>query len=769
MTAGELAAEQPPGIAAALANTANSEVLEHLLGERFRVCHHITDDGNHDLHDDVDLVVVDIASLRRNYDLLLELRRRADPMVLPVLLVVDRHTRPHSRITAELGHSVDDILRIPTSQAELQARINNLLRLRTLSRAQDNVRQQLEGVVSALRTLNACDNVVVRSKTEEELLGALCRTIIDEEGYSLALVGFETLDGSDSVEICASAGPSREFIKDLRWAWDNGLVQADTLHRAVRTGQTQIVGDVANEITSRYIRERALAHRLATVITLPLRTDTVPRGCLTIWADTPGHFGREERQLLERLADNLVFGLNALRIQREREQQAAEIQYLAYTDALTELPNRRHLVDYLDSVLRGDDAPDVAGALLFIDLDGFKLINDALGHEVGDQVLRQAAHRLQAAVRDSDLVARQGGDEFLVVIVDAPRDGAAHDASDIVAIARALAERIIAHLSEPLTAGGYKHTVKASVGISLFPEHGRDAAMLIEKADKAMYEAKKRGGTASHVFSEALSASRQQRFSMEARLRQALEGEEFTLHYQPIFELDSCRIRAVEALIRWPQGDGEVLMPGAFMPVVEETGLIHPLSDWVLETAARQMGAWHERGVPLDMAVNLSMKQLSTGVDAERFAALVRPHIDPCRMHLEVTENALMADPAAVEKLLADLHDQGFQIAIDDFGTGYSSLSRLQHLPIQTLKIDRSFVRELGQTGSKGAVLVALIQQMAARMELHTIAEGIETDDQRRLLMDSSTGGGWGQGFWMSPAIPPDDVEKLLGRRPPAR
>lgn len=761
MTARE---QRTPGlrsIAIALANAANAQLLEDLLGQQFCL-HNGLPDPNEDLGSAADLIVIDVASLHRNFERIRRLRRLADPVILPVLLVADSRSRPHPQIAAELGKSVDDILRIPTSQAELKARIDNLLRLRALSREQDDARHKLVGVVGSLRTLNACDRVVVRSTTEQELLNALCRAIVHEGDYSLAWTGFSAGQNDERVEIRACAGTAADAVMNVELDWGGKLAAAGMVGRTIGGQETQVVVDTSNEPALPHLQEWAQEHGLAAVITLPLTTETGPPGCLAIYSNKPGQFGREERQLLERLAGNLVFGLNALRIQRDREEQAAEIHYLAYTDVLTGLPNRRHLIHYLDGMLADTDARETCGAIMFIDLDGFKLINDALGHEVGDQVLKQIGQRLRTAVRDSDLVARQGGDEFLVVMVDAPRHGGSSPAPVVLDNAHTLAERIIAHLSEPLMAGGYAHCLKASVGISLCPDHGRDAVVLIENADKAMYEAKRSGGGRSRLFSEDISTSRQERFSMERRLRQALEEEQFELHYQPIFELDSCRVVAAEALIRWPQRDGSLLMPGAFMPLAEETGLINPLGDWVLATAARQLRTWHDRGMTLSMAVNLSMKQLYPDGDAEHLAALVRPHIDPCWIHLEVTENALMTDPAAIENLLAELHDKGFQLAIDDFGTGYSSLSRLQHLSIQSLKIDRSFVRELGRPGSKGAALVAIIQQMASSLDLQTIAEGIETDEQRQLLCENSNGTGWGQGFWFSKAIPADDFERQL-------
>ncbi|MDN7125930.1 EAL domain-containing protein [Pseudidiomarina terrestris] len=747
-------------IVIALASSSNRELLEQLLGRSFQLSYGLTGRGEQ-LAEKADLLIVDVVSLQRHYHLIRDLRRRARPMILPVLLVIESRQGPHPKVASELGISVDDILRIPTSKAELTARIKNLLRLKALVREQDDARKHVAGVVSALRTLSACDSVVVRSESENELTSALCQKIVEQGGYNLAWIGFWEDQSHLALNICAMAGPSQGFVADLKQSMSQQSNCTEAVADSIRTNTTHVVNDLNETIVSPELRARAVQHELAAAIVLPLNTESGPSGCLTIYSDRVEYFDHNERQLLERLAGNLVFGLNSLRAAIVRKQQASEIHYLAYTDSLTGLPNRRHLIDYLERNLSDPEMRETVGAILFVDLDGFKLINDALGHDAGDEVLRQLAHRLQSAVRDSDLVVRQGGDEFIVVIHNAPRSGI-QDNVAVDDVAFHLADRIITHLSEPLTIGAHTHSLNASVGISLFPEHGREPTLLIENADKAMYEAKRQGSGCVRLFSEDFSTRRQQRFSLEAKLRHALAQEQFELYYQPIFELDSCRIVAAEALIRWPQQSGEIVMPGSFMSLVEEIGLIIPLGNWILETAARQLQAWHKRGFELSMTVNLSINQLYPNGNASLFADLVKPYVDPSWLHLEVTEHALMGDPVEIELLLRALRDEGFQLAIDDFGTGYSSLSRLQQLSIQTLKIDRSFVSQLCQPESKSEALIAIIHQMAKSLNLRTIAEGIETEQQRQLLLATSSDNAWGQGFLLSPAVPADEFERLL-------
>ncbi|MCP1726346.1 diguanylate cyclase (GGDEF)-like protein [Natronospira proteinivora] len=756
MTAPPAPTRAPPLITIGLVNAANAQLLERLLGNDYDSHRGLEGDGNQ--FENCELIIVDGFSLNHHRDQIKTLRAQTNHPFLPVLLVTDNRAGPNSRITAELGDTVDDILRIPTSRAELLARIDNLLRLGRLSREQEASRKQLSSVVNALSTLNACDSIVVRAQSEDELLQTLCQTIIDEEGYRLAWIGFVHQDKGCPVRIRASAGPATGFVEALESSWRKNSANQSSVLRTIRSGTTAVIHDIAMEPASA-ARDHALTHGLGAAITLSLKPTTGPTGCLTIYSATPRPFSVEERQLLSRLADNLVFGINTLRMRQEREAQATEIHSLAYTDALTGLPNRRHLLDFLDKALSRNQTEETQAAVLFIDMDGFKLINDALGHDVGDEVIIQIGQRLQTSVRDSDLVVRQGGDEFIVVMLNEPRRGEVDDGETFLENVHILVERIITHLNEPLTAGGHSHRLGASVGISLCPDHGHHAATLIENADKAMFAAKERKDNRGHLFSEDITEKRHRRLSMEARLRQALEHQKFTLHYQPIFELASLRIVSTEALIRWPQEDGELLMPGSFMPLMEETGLIRPLGDWVLETAARQLQAWQDQGMPLWMAINLSLNQLYPHGDTEALAKRVKPFVHPSHIHLEVTENALMREPQVIEGLLTELNGHGFRLAIDDFGTGYSSLSRLQHLPIHTLKIDRSFVNEICHTHTKGAVLAPIIQKMATSLSLETIAEGIETDQQRKHLQD--LGVQWGQGFWFSKAIPAEEFQSL--------
>ncbi|MEX0607677.1 MAG: GGDEF domain-containing phosphodiesterase, partial [Halofilum sp. (in: g-proteobacteria)] len=326
--------------------------------------------------------------------------------------------------------------------------------------------------------------------------------------------------------------------------------------------------------------------------------------------------------------------------------------------------------------------------------------------------------------------------------------------------ARELATHIADKLREPLIVHGYERRVGVSIGISLYPEHGEAAELLIDKADTAMYGAKV-GGSSSRIalYEPSMSQERRQRLSLEARLHRAVDGDELDLCYQPMVELGSGQIVGVEALLRWPQADGSFVAPSEFIPVAEETGLITGIGEWVLDTASRQIAEWRAQSLAIPVAVNISPGQLQLPGDHRRFADLVSPHVEPEWVELEVTESLLMANPEATESTLRAFTEQGFRLAIDDFGTGYSSLTRLQHLPIQTLKIDKAFVADLGRTRS-GEGIVHSIIELARSLSIRPLAEGIETDGQRSMLL--AEGCRWGQGHWFSHAVPADELVRLV-------
>jgi diguanylate cyclase (GGDEF)-like protein len=437
----------------------------------------------------------------------------------------------------------------------------------------------------------------------------------------------------------------------------------------------------------------------------------------------------------------------------ERLEAEQQIAYLAYHDSLTGLPNRALLAEHLELALARARRTSASVALLYLDLDDFKLVNDSLGHQAGDELLCQIAMRLQDRRRQTDLLARQGGDEFLLLLSDV--------AGDAVAIARTAAEGILDALARPFSIAGTDFHVGASIGVGVFPRDANDAEELLRHADAAMYQAKARGRNTVAVYSGEAHQSRE-RLSLSTRLRRAIERDELVLHFQPIVDPRTGVLRKAEALVRWDDPKRGLVPPVEFIPFAEETGLIDEVGEWVLEALCRQRLAWQADGLDPQVTFNVSPRELRRTVFAEHLRARVAAHgLDPSGVTVEVTESAAMGDFGVAEPVLRDLAAAGFTVAIDDFGRGYSSLTRLRNLPVQLLKIDRSFLRDVPDRPEATAVVTAILE-LAGALGMETVAEGVETVAQRDFLIER--GCSQAQGFLLGRPAPARDLEPLLKR-----
>jgi diguanylate cyclase (GGDEF)-like protein/PAS domain S-box-containing protein len=435
----------------------------------------------------------------------------------------------------------------------------------------------------------------------------------------------------------------------------------------------------------------------------------------------------------------------------ERKRAEEKVRWQAYHDALTRLPNRRQFQDRLAQAIRSAGQEGGSAAVLFVDLDRFKQINDTLGHQAGDSLLQIVAKRLAHCLRDEDLVARLGGDEFTILL---PRVAGPQQAMEV-------ARRLLDSLQQTISLSGLELSITASIGISLFPSDGADAQTLLRHADIAMYRSKEQGAGGCQLYTEGMSAAAFDRLLLETRLRKALETEELTLFYQPQLELATGRITGTEALIRWQHPDHGLVLPSEIIPVAEETGLIHPIGEWVLSQACRKGAEWQARGWPLRVAVNVSAHQFRrAGFIAMIRRVLADTGLQPQHLELELTETALMENNLAVLETLQELKQLGVRLAVDDFGTGYSSLSYLRRLPFDVLKIDHSFVHSMAECSTDYAVVRALIQ-MAHALGLEVVAEGVETTAQRDCLAE--LGCQSMQGTLFRPALPVRELEALLG------
>lgn len=428
-----------------------------------------------------------------------------------------------------------------------------------------------------------------------------------------------------------------------------------------------------------------------------------------------------------------------------------QLQKMAFYDELTGLPNRTLCKDRLNQEIKVAHRRKEQLAVLFLDLDHFKYVNDTLGHSSGDLLLLEAARRVQACVRESDTVARLGGDEFMVLLT-----GVAS-----IEMVERIAIVIIKALAEKFVLQGQEVTIGVSIGISLYPDNGSTYDELTKNADVAMYRAKEAGRNTFMFFTRELQEIMVARLTLERELRRAIQREDFELYYQPKVDLRSGQIVGMEALLRWRHEAGRMVMPVEFIPLAEETGLILPLGEWVLRQACRQAVVWRQAGhLDLRMAVNLSAKQF----DQADIATLIESVLDetglpPEALELEVTESMVMKDADRAVVTLRRLRALGVHIAVDDFGTGYSSLAYLKRLPLQTLKIDRSFVQDLGHDSDDEAIVSAIIS-MAGTMGMRVVAEGVETVEQLEFLRRD--GCDEAQGFLFSRPVPADQFELLL-------
>ena len=425
-----------------------------------------------------------------------------------------------------------------------------------------------------------------------------------------------------------------------------------------------------------------------------------------------------------------------------------ELAHLAHHDPLTGLPNRLLFTDRAEQALASAQVHKRGCALLLLDLDHFKIINDSLGHNVGDQLLKQVSERLAGLFGPGVTLARLGGDEFAVLVESCPQ----------VVQAAALAQRILDAMREPFIFDGHQLFISASIGISLFPSDALSAEQLLRNADSALFKAKSVGREGYALYTEELTAHAQNRVEIASELRRALEQQELRVYYQPVHDLHSSRLIGVEALVRWQHPERGLVPPVEFIPIAERTGLIADIDAWVMDQACRQMCQWLADGVQLSfIAINVSSRLFARRELYEQVAQVLHTTgLDPAFLELEVTESAVMEDPEVALEQLHRLRELGLRLAIDDFGTGYSSLLRLKRLPVQKLKIDQGFVAGL-PWDEDDAAIVRVVIALAKSMGMQVHAEGIEQVEQARFLLEQ--GCDMGQGYWFGRPMPAQDID----------
>jgi len=435
----------------------------------------------------------------------------------------------------------------------------------------------------------------------------------------------------------------------------------------------------------------------------------------------------------------------------ERKSAEQQIEYQAYHDALTGLANRRLFQEHLSLALALAQRRHSFVAVLFLDLDHFKIVNDSLGHSVGDALLKQVAKRLRHAVREGDTVARVGGDEFTIVLqeIQRPDDAAA------------IAKKVIRSIADPIEVNGHKLYVTTSIGVTVYPRDGEDAETLLKNADAAMYRAKGEGRNTYQMATSELSRTTAERMMLESGLHQAMETGEFEVHYQPQIDLETMQLVGMEALLRWKHPERGLIGPVEFIGLAEERGMILLIGDWVLREACREAKRFHDRGLKtLRVSVNISARQFrDESLLWTVESALSEAGLDPRALELEITESVAMEDVELTMSTLAELRRSGVSIAIDDFGTGHSALSYLKRFPIDALKIDKSFIQDL-PGGYADSAIVASVIQLANGLGIRVVAEGVETVEQIEFLREHACREV--QGHYFSTAVPPAEIAKLL-------
>jgi diguanylate cyclase (GGDEF)-like protein len=595
----------------------------------------------------------------------------------------------------------------------------------------------------------------MRARSRAELFELVCEAAARGGKFTSTAISLMR-PGKDFLDIVAAAGPTAKTTMNVKLSVLERLPEGQGISGiAFRSGKACISNDYLSDPRGAPFHDSIRGDGAKAVAALPLFSGGQPVGILHFAAAERDEFTPGFVELLQRLADNLSFALDNFDRADEKTKADERIEYLASHDGLTGLPNRETFNELLHFVIEAAGRYERQFAVLFIDLDRFKIFNDSLGHEAGDALLVEIANRLQHNLRSSDVVARLGGDEFVVILEKSAERG------DIEAIAR----KLLSVVSQPVQLSGHECHTTASIGIAMFPGDGSDVHTLTKNADMAMYLAKEDGKNDFRFFTKEVKMQSIERLTLETGLRHALGRNEFSLHYQPKVDLVTRQITGVEALLRWTHPERGMLPPAQFIPLAEETGLIVPIGRWVLKEACAQNMAWQRRGLrPVSMAVNLSPRQfVDENLLQDIDEALLASGMSPVLLQLEVTESMVMRNVSRAIKVLDAVQLRGIRLAIDDFGTGYSSMSLMKQFPIDTIKIDRSFVRDLPNDSEDQAIAQAIIS-MGKALGMTVVAEGVETTEQETFLR--SHGCDEMQGFLFSKPASPEQMAGLLRSSP---
>ena len=616
--------------------------------------------------------------------------------------------------------------------------------------------RELEQVSRALRTLSAGNRALVRAAEKLDLLNNMCQVITSSGGYRCAAVWYCNDDEERSLRLMAQDGfpDGFEALAALKPSWADNDRGRSVIGTAVRTAQTAVTRDLASHPA--YAPWRAHLHGVTAGMACPLHVGGKVIGVLSIYADDADAFGEGEVDLLNELAEDLAFGIASMRLRMEQRRNQDAMHRLTYFDTLTGLPNERQFAELLESSIASHSLYRRSFALLQTNIARLNEINDTLGFSQGDQLLRDFAARMRATAPEPAHVVRLRGDEFAILLPDSDADAA-------IGMVRRLEEV----LRQPFPIADIPLDVSISIGVVLFPEHGTTPHDLYRHMDIAMRQARK--ADSSHaIFDPALSQNLPNRLSMASELRRAIDHGDLQLHLQPKVDMAAGKVSGAEGLVRWKHAIRGMIPPGEFIGLAEHTGLIRPLTDWVMEAGLRVSQEWRRQGHPQAIALNLSARNLRD----EHLLKKIRKLQDTWGdlgglIELELTESAIMDDPDHALRILHSLHDAGIRLYIDDFGTGYSSLSYLQKLPVDYIKIDQSFVRAM-VSNKDSAVIVRTTVDLAHDIGRKVVAEGVETQEHWNLL--ATFGCDLAQGYFIARPMPASEFQGWVAQfSPPAR
>ena len=608
-----------------------------------------------------------------------------------------------------------------------------------------------ERMTRMLAALNATNEAIMRAKTRAQLFELVCDAAVTGGEFTSTTIAMVE-PGNAFLRVAAAAGPGAEVQRSVKIATSDASPEGRGLAGiAFRAKRPCISNDYLADVQCNAFHDAIRRTGTKSGVALPLLSQGQAAGVLLFLSAELNSFAPEFVELLQRLAANVSFAVEGFDRADEKERAEERIKYLATHDNLTNLPNRAMFNQLLGFAMEEAQRFQRHCAVLFIDLDRFKVINDSLGHAAGDALLIEVASRLRSGVRENDVVARLGGDEFVILLNEVT------ESHDVAAIAR----NLLSMIGQSLELSGHECGVTASIGIAMFPEDGRDEQTLMKNADIAMYLAKQEGKNDIRFFSTEIATQSVDRLALEVGLRHALVRNEFCLHYQPKMDVATGQIAGVEALLRWNHPELGLLAPMQFIPLAEETGLIIPIGRWVIKTACAQNMAWQHAGLPaLSMAVNVSPRQfLDENLLRDIDEVLASTGMDPKLLQIEITESMVMLNIDRAIQLLDAIQSRGVRLAIDDFGTGYSSMSLMKQFPIDTIKIDRSFVRDLAHDSEDKAIAQAIIA-MGKALGLTVVAEGVETVEQSAFLCQNECDEI--QGFLFSKPVPSENIVELL-------